>query len=184
MSPGPRLLMVSCLCATVTGCAQSGSLLPQRGSVGTLKTGLSHLEYENQQLRHEVADLKAENRQLEDRFVQEEAANGELTARLNDARSLLRDRGLVNNDDPIQEAPRQTLPAGRSNKKRRKPPFAQIPGRVDTLPPADDEEEPGGRPRSPRSRAPVDPGFQSRTESFRPWLPVAHGATDPTSPRR
>ena len=61
---------------------------------GQLKTSLSHLEYENQQLKRSVAKLEQENRAMEDRLVQEQIDNGDLTARLDDARNLLRDRGL------------------------------------------------------------------------------------------
>ena len=50
--------------------------------VGTLKTSLSHLEYQNEQMRKEIAQLKSENRQIEDQMAQVEAHNGELTARL------------------------------------------------------------------------------------------------------
>jgi hypothetical protein len=146
------------------------------------------MEYENQQLRRKVASLETENRQIEDELVQEQTANGELTAMLNDAKAMLSRRGLV--DDPADpsrldgatEPPRTMLPAGRSNKKRRKPPFAQIPGRIDTLPPAsDDPPDGGGSSVSPPSD---DPGPQSRLDRPTPWLPVARGATDPTTPRR
>lgn len=184
MSPGLRASLVTCLCATVTGCAQSGSLLSQRTSVGTLKTGLSHLEYENKELRGKVANLNAENREVGDRLVQEQAANGELTARLDDARSLLRDRGLAKNEEPGTDPPPQTLPAGRSNRKRRKPPFAQVPGRIDPLPPATEDRDSEDPRASPPGRSEEVPGLQGRLERFTPWLPVAGGSTEPTSPRR
>src|SRR5690348_418427 len=77
----------------LAGCAQTGTTFPRRTSMGTLKTSLSHLEYENQQLRREVAQLKTDTRDIEDRLVQEEAHNGELKATLDDARHLLSQRG-------------------------------------------------------------------------------------------
>lgn len=62
--------------------------------MGQLKTSLSHLEYENQQLKKSTAKLERENRSMEDRLVQEQLATGDLTARLDDARNLLRERGI------------------------------------------------------------------------------------------
>jgi hypothetical protein len=191
MSTGLRSWIVPCLClfATLSGCAQSGPLISQRTSMGTLKTSLSHMEYENQQLRREVASLKAETRQVEDRLVQEESVNGELSARLDDARTLLSRRSLGAGDeadsstlDPGPGTSGRTLPAGRSNKKRRKPPFAQIPGRIDSLPPVDE-------PRNDRDAwdTPIDRdnlGPQSRRDDKTLWLPVASGATAPSLQRR
>ncbi len=184
MSTGRRSWIAACLLIAAGGCAQSGSLLAKRTSVGSLKTSLSHLEYENRQLRSEVATLKSDNRQMENRLVQEESLNGELSARLDDARTLLGRRSPGSADeadatavDPGPVEPRRTLPAGRSNKKRRKAPFVQIPGPIDTLPPADDRdgwEKPSARPGD----------LQGRLEGGELWLPIARGTTEPTSPRR
>lgn len=188
MSTGRRSWIAPCLLIALSGCAQSGGLLSQRTSMGTLKTSLSHMEYENQQLRREVASLKVEARQFEDRLVQEESRNGELTANLDDARDSLRRRGLSANDssdpnalDPGPERPRKTLPAGRSSKKGRKPPFAQIPGRIETVPPADDDLD---VPSPWESQHKDDAGPQSRNDNTLLWLPVARGAVEPTTPRR
>lgn len=181
--------LVAGLLVTLTGCAQSGSLLSQRTTVGSLKTSVSHLEYENQQLRREVASLKGENREFENRLVQEEAINGDLTARLDDARSLLAQRGLDGGgggsaSDHLDPAPRKTLPTGQSSRKRRKPPFAQIPGRIDVLPPSSDDatSSPGwGKSAKPDHE---DPGPTSRLDRSSLWLPVARGATEPPNPKR
>ena len=79
-----RFIIIACLASS--GCAQSGnSFLARRTTVGSLKTGLSHLEFENNQLKSKVAELKSINRDAEDRLVQEESANGELKARLDNA---------------------------------------------------------------------------------------------------
>src|SRR5207302_1225151 len=102
-----------------------------------------------QQLRRENASLRAEVREAEDRLVQEESENGRLTSRLNNAMAMLKRGGLADGEvaenptDRGSEPSRSPVPALRSNRKPRKPPFAQIPGRqVDILPsaPADDEE--------------------------------------------
>ncbi len=163
--------------ACVSGCAQSGPLLTQGTTVGSLKTSVSHLEYENQQLKREVATLKAENRDVEGRLVQEESANGELTARLDDARNLLRGRGVAESG-PEVDAPPKTLPAGQSSRKKRKPPFARIPGRLDPLPALDDDSD------SPSTRDPEADGPQSRLDRNNAWLPVVGGLLDPAPSRR
>jgi hypothetical protein len=165
------------LFVTLSGCAGTAPLLSSGTGVGTLKTSLSHLEFENQQLKREVASLKSENRKIEDRLVQEEAANGELTARLDDARNLLGQRGLRPSDEGNGSSAGRTLPAGRSNREPRRPPFARIPGRIDAVPPANEED----MPVEPRERDLFGP--QSRLEKREPWLPVAIGASE-ASPLR
>src|SRR5881628_2443438 len=98
MSSGRQLGIIAATLLGISGCAQSGSVLSQRTSVGTLKTGVSQLEFQNQQLRREVANLKADNRRIEDQLVQEESVNGELSARLDDARDLLGRRGVASQE--------------------------------------------------------------------------------------
>ena len=61
------------------------SFLNGGASPGQIKVSLSHLQFENEQLKAEVAKLKDENRTMEDRLVQEQIHNGDLTARLDDA---------------------------------------------------------------------------------------------------
>jgi hypothetical protein len=148
-----------------------------------MKASLSHLEFENRQLRGEVATLKAENRQIEDRLVQEESANGELSARLDDARALLTRRGINPGEGGLlePEPPATTLPAGQSNRTRRKPPFARIPGSASATDPDEAEPEKPSRPRPSRAR---DIGPQGRRDLPTQWLPVASGAMDPTSASR
>src|ERR1700722_6815097 len=89
----PRTFVLLAATSLVVGCAQPGPLFSRYTTIGTLKTGLSHLEFENQQLRSKVATLESENRDVENRLVQEEAANGELHARLDDARDVITQAG-------------------------------------------------------------------------------------------
>ena len=89
------------------------------------------MEYENQQLRREIASLKAEVRQAEDRLVQEESANGDLSARLGNAMALLKRPGV--GEGELADT------GGRNARRRRSPPA------VRTGNPAS--------PRSPRSPA-------------------------------
>jgi hypothetical protein len=170
-----------------------------------MKSSLSHLQFENEQLRSELAKVKEESRSMEDRLVQEQLHNGDLAARLDDARNLLRDRGIdsetrlgsrtrrrsgVDSDDEISEP--RTLPAGRATRKPRKPPTAQIPGDLDDLPSASDTETSQGGTISFRDRASLTPrpafaddaGLRSLENDQLRWQPVAAATESPPPARR
>lgn len=161
------------------GCAGPSPFLARRTTIGTLKTSVSQLEFEKEQLAKDVAGLKAENHRLTNRLGQEEVANGELTARLDDARVLLRSRGYDtdalaaptrSSTEPAE--PRRTAPVRRQQRPGRKPPFARIPGYVEPSPPADPAEgegDPLDAPSAPHD----DPGPQSRRERLSQWHRVA-----------
>jgi hypothetical protein len=165
------------------GCAQSGPLLSRGTTLGTLKTSVSHLEFENSQLRRELAKAKSESREFEDRLVQEERTNDDLKSRLDDARNLLSQRGndLGGSSSPPRlepgssdPPPAQTLPAGRSTRKRRKPPFVQIPGRIDAEPPSDSKEKKADDLfETPTTPGRDEFGPHSRRDDLEHWLPVA-----------
>jgi hypothetical protein len=169
----------------LSGCSPSAPLVSRRTTVGTLEASVSHLEYENDQLRREVAQLKSQNREIEDQLVQEEAINGELSAKLDNAENQLGGRGVVRDDRPRPSRSgrdAQTLPAGQSNRRRRKAPFAQIPGRIDDLPTG---EPARGGPGELWDPAPDDRrdvfGPQSWREDPLRWLPIAQDATSAES---
>jgi len=157
-----------------------GTTFPRRTTVGTLKSSVSQLEFENDKLRREVAQLKTDSRDIEDRLVQEETENGTLKAKLDDARNLLSQRGYNFGDDGSSSLSRNggrsdanTLPAGQSTRKRRKPPAIQIPGRMEVVDPADDEHV-----IAPNRRMREDVGSQSRLFSDNErWLPIAQGSS-------
>jgi hypothetical protein len=173
--------------------------------VGQLKTSLAHLEYENAQMKRDVAKLRRENRSMEDRLVQEEQDNGELMARLDDARNLLRDRGLdpdaraAADRDGSQDLPAggggaRTLPAGQSSRKRRKTPVARIPGQFTPAAPdreQGDEEETLGPPQSAPSGGTssdqpglrLDDDVDHHTYYTGPlrWAPIAGGTGNSSS---
>jgi hypothetical protein len=159
------------------GCAGQSRLLGSRTTVGSLRTSVSHLQHENDQLRRQVADLKSETRTLEDQLVQEEARNGDLAARLDDARHALRghaaDGSSSSLDPEPDDPPQRTRPAGRTTRKPRKPPFARIPGPgpVEQPPP---DDTPGAPVKDLRS----DAGALRGTGG---WLPIARGSTMPFS---
>jgi hypothetical protein len=169
-----------------------------------MKASLSHLEYENVELNRSVAKLQQQNRSMEDRLVQEQIDNGDLTARLDDARNLLRDRGIDSDvrlgsrrpggagshslreedDDPAG----RTVPASRAERARRKPPFAQISGQVDALPSVDDDNASKRKSRGKRSTKTdrSSQGFddvldrQSYHSGSLRWNPVARADDDTT----
>lgn len=162
------------------GCSGKGTYITGGPTTGQLKTSLSRLEYENDQLKTQVARLKQENRSFEDRLVQEQIHSGDLAARLDDARNVIRDRGYdfddIGADAPLARP--RTLPAGQTT-PRRKPPTARIPA-----PNYDDDEIPplildGDRSTSrstrqkPRSRD-GDSVSLRVDDDFR-WIPVANG---------
>ncbi|SIO61010.1 hypothetical protein SAMN05444166_6606 [Singulisphaera sp. GP187] len=182
----PKIVTLVAVSGLLTGCAQTGTgiTLPRRTSMGTLKTSLSHLEYENQQLRKEVAQLKTDSREIENKLVMEETDNGDLRARLDDARLQLSQRGVdfdaqssatTSRDLDGGADARNTIPAAQSSRKRRKAPFTQIPGRIETIPridPNDDEHVIDPRPTHGDAFGP-----QSSLNDPDRWLPIAHGTT-------
>jgi hypothetical protein len=182
-----------------SGCSGQSRYLTGGPTVGQLKTSLSHLEYENQQLQRSIAKLQQENRTIEDRLVQERIDNGDLAARLDDARNLLRDRGV---DPDVRVGSRRGSgersssfadedgsPAAGPARGRRKPPFAQISGPKDSVPPMqedDDPAPPAGNRRgagADRSRRRIDDDLDHHSFYSGPirWLPVADGMSTPAS---
>jgi hypothetical protein len=188
------------LLGSLAGCSGRGSFLSGGPTASQLKTSLSHLEYENAQLSRNVAKLQRENRAMEDRLAREEIDNGELTARLDDARNLLRDRG-VDPDDRVRSRPDElrdssgegsgarTLPAAQPARRRRKPPVARIPGQVevpldlDNGPTLGPHAVPDSAPEAEQSSWRLDSDLDHHTFSNGPlrWMPVASGTGDPAS---
>ena len=157
------------------GCSQPGFFTSRQTMAGSLKASVSQLEFENEKLRKEVGELKADNSRLDNQLAQERESNGEIAARLDDAKDLLRRQGgnaqalgspsKNFEDDGIP--PPATVPRGRSIRGGRKPPTTQIP-RSEPEPSADDL---GYLPPSQRPR---DLGPLDRDDDDR-WLPVARG---------
>lgn len=166
------------------GCAQSGPLASRYTMVGSLKASVSQLEVENQKLRKDVGELRAENTRLDTQVVQERDANGELTARLDDAKELIRRQGgdvqalgipsRTFEDDGIP--PPASRPPVRRSKSGRTPPSVTIP-RPDPVDPFGTSEEGRGFDSSSNLRgrdlSPLDREDDGR------WLPVARGIGTP-----
>jgi hypothetical protein len=187
--------------SAAAGCSGQSNFLTGGPTVGQLKTSLSHLEFENEQLKKRTAKLEQESRSFENRLVQEQIDNGDLTARLDDARNLLRDRGIEPDvklgsrqreqagdlTDADESSRARTLPAGRITRPRRKTPFAQISGPVTALPAAGDDDaadtgstKQNRRSTTDRSRRQLDDDLDHHSFHSGPlqWLPVADAPND------
>ena len=195
------MLLCASLCAG-EGCSGQSSFLTRGPTVGQLKTSLSHLEYENEQLRKTTAKLERENRSMEDRLVQEQLENGDVTARLDDARNLLRERGLSDDvrlgshrggdglgaSSNERDGDQQSSFPERSRSARRKTPFAQISGVGDSVAPievgdpAEKESSPRSRTKARRSGRASDDELDrhSYERAPRTWLPIADSSDDST----
>ena len=173
MSPGRPILAAITLGLTLalSGCAQQGPFAQRKTSLTALKSSVGLLENQNAQLKGKVADLSTDNRRLEDRLVQEESQNGDLSARLDDARNVIAQRTESRNsyssfdDEPVVK------PARRPVKSPRRPPAASM-----SSPDSDAtfQTDPIDLPK-PRSR--FDGAQSHRDDSS--WLPIAQGISEP-----
>jgi hypothetical protein len=194
--------LCAALCAG-SGCSGRSTLLTGGPTVGQLKASLSHVEYENEQLRKTTAKLERENRSLDDRLVQEQLENGDVTARLDDARNLLRERGM---DDDVRlgshrggdglgassnarDGAGQSSFTDGSRSRRRKTPFAQISGGGDSVAPIDVGDPPPAKDASERARTKSRRSVKASEDEAdrhsyqrapRSWLPVADSSDDST----
>lgn len=184
------------LCLILAGCSGGGgSFLTGGTTVGQLKTSLSRVEYENSELEKQVAKLERENRSMEDRLVQEQLDNGQLTARLDDARNMLRDRGVDIDtrlssrkpgesaaEDESGDASLRPLPAGQSSRRRRKAPFARIPGPAEPATSSDGASTAGDESAGERTSARLN-DYERRSYHANPsrWTRTADASDDMTT---
>jgi hypothetical protein len=155
--------------------------------VGGLKASVTQLESEKEDLKREVAELKAQNRRISNNLVEERSRNGELATRLDGARNILRSQGLDRAElsDSVPElddglTSRRGSPIKRPAPKPRKTPFAEIPG----LGSSDGFEDRGGNSDVPRnSRGDEDFLPQARRDVDARWLPVTPGVSEPGTTR-
>ena len=142
--------------------------------VGSLKASVSQLEFENENLKKEVGELKADNTRIDNQLVQEREANGEIAARLDDAKDLIRRQGgnvqAMGNtssknfeDDPIP--PPVSTPKSRRVNKRQSP-TVRIPA-PEFAPSSSNPDD--DLSYDPPSHRPIDRQDDDR------WLPVARG---------
>jgi hypothetical protein len=156
------------------GCAGQNPFTARQTTVGSLKASVSQLEFENEKLRKQVGELKVDNSRLDNELVQEKSVSGEMAARLDDAKDLLRRQGQnaqamggssSNFEDDIP--PPVSTPKSRRVKTNRQPPAASIPF-PSSAPSSDDLSL-----KSPK-RTPSDIGPADREDDDL-WLPVARG---------
>lgn len=173
-APASLVLLGLTTLGCLPGCAGPGPIRDRLTSMGTLKTMVGQLQFENEKLRRETTELRAENVRVSDRLAQEEAQNAELATKVDQL------RGFASRDaaEPFAEsspAGAKAVPAGRATSPGRKAPFARIPGRNEPAPlldarPESIEEPPPSRSRTnalgPESRR--DPADDDSR-----WLPVA-----------
>jgi hypothetical protein len=177
------LVLALALTGLVSGCAQ-GPLTSRRTTIGALKANVAQLESEKEQLRHSVAELKSENHRIEDRLVQEEAVNGELYARLDDARNLISRQGF--NTEGLAGPTRSDLELGLDRSRRLSP--SRVQGKPRRSPVAEVRGRPSLDPPEPEDSDP--PGTSLRDDDLRPqarrsggalWLPVDPGLSQPST---
>ncbi len=152
----------------------------------SLKASVSQLEFENEKLRKEVGELKADNSRLDNQLAQEREANGEITARLDDAKDLLRRQG--GNAQALGGSSKDFEDDGIP------PPVATPQGPTDQ-----EQPDPARRPASPSSPSPSD-STATTSATSRPagplatsapttgdddrWLPVARGLSSQVPVRK
>ena len=187
---GEMRLRATCLAligglAIGAGCSPQSGFTRRHGMLGALKTNVAQLESEKDNLSRELATQKAENRRIESELAAVESQNGDLAARLDDARTVMTRQGLAEGrstlsaSDDDRGSKRKASPV-KNPPRSRKTPFAQIPKERRDL----DESEirsPEDLLDSPRPRDDRDElGPQSRLDDNSPWLPVARGRSSPT----
>lgn len=169
----------------LAGCQNSsGPVFGRQAMVGTLKASVSQLEYENQQLKTQVAELNRDKREAEDRLSQEEQANGDLAARLDDARELLRRQGVNMPESKAARVSDESIPPPRApaRKQNRKPPSVELP-RVDPPDEVDSEQEPPSTKPRRRTRSSTDQAaYRQQDPDDTRWFPVARSSTLTASP--
>jgi hypothetical protein len=165
------------LAIATTGCTQSNPFTSRQTMMGSLKASVSQLEFENEKLRKDVAELKAENAKLDSELAREIDVNGEITARLDDAKAMIRRQGgnaqalgsPSRNYEDDEVPPPVTTPKSRTTRGGRKPPAAQIPQTSDPIPFGSSSDGLGYQPSAQPSR---DLGSDDTDDR---WLPVARG---------
>jgi outer membrane murein-binding lipoprotein Lpp len=168
----PTAVLGLALACLVAGCESPGPLLSRQTTLGTLKTSVSQLEFQNEQLQKQIAGLKSDNRRLDDRLAQEQAENDDLANRLSDDKGLLGSQGQefktgsrskAGLSDDVDELPPARV---RRSNSRRQPPTVIIPGRME---PAREREPADG------DVGMWDPPARVRKPLDERWLPVARG---------
>jgi septal ring factor EnvC (AmiA/AmiB activator) len=171
-------LAVALLSCGIAGCSQQVPFLARRTSLGALKTSVVQLETENSKLRTELAQSQAEARKVEDNLVKYESVNGELKARLDDARVQISDQGGTTRSaglEPESEtrSTRNAAPVRPARSRARKPPVANINGPGDSYDESSQDSfgPPDEIPPVDTPRRKATPSRKTRDED-EGWLPI------------
>jgi hypothetical protein len=180
--PRTFALCLALAALTPAGCAGPNPFTSHQTTVGGLKASVSQLEFENEKLKKEVGELRVDNSRLDNQLVQEQQANGEIAARLDDAKDLLRRAGNstaqasmgapTRNFEDDEIPPPVVTPKSRRVRSSRPSPAVAIPRPA--APRINDDDlsylNPGRSARNiDRDLGPLD-----RVDDDR-WLPVARG---------
>ncbi len=127
------IVFLPAVLALCSGCARSGNFLASKPFQGSLKENLSRLDYQNQQLRRELASARNEKELLAKNLESAEIRNMDLATRLDNYRNIVRNQSLDDDSYGLAQPSRPnygpsdaptTRPAGR---EPRNPPWTQIP---------------------------------------------------------
>lgn len=159
-----HLCLTAFFCAGILAFSGCSGQRPSLVRNGSLKAGLSQVQFENDTLKAQVAKLEKQNRQLLADLEREETHSGTLAARLDESRNLLRNRGvnvpldgedprIVARSDGSDAAPRTTFGEVRPAPRRSRYASDDKPAAENEIP----DNEPAPRPSKPKGYQP--PGF-------------------------
>lgn len=94
LAPFWRLSRLAMVCALIAGVSGCQGHRPSWTRNGSLKAGMSQVQFENDTLKAQVSKLEKQNRELLADLQREESHSGTLAARLDESRNLLRGRGV------------------------------------------------------------------------------------------
>lgn len=161
------------VCAALVGFAGCQGQRPSFTRNGSLKAGLSQIQFENDTLKAQIAKLEKQNRQLLADLEREESHNGTLAARLDESRNLLRNQGvnvpleidqprIVARSEAARDTPRTTYGEIRPTPRRSRYATGETPvADSDSIPENEtgtEKREPTAKPKGHRPPAfPDDP---------------------------
>lgn len=181
-----RVRLIVVVCAIVSANSGCNGHRPSFSRNGSLKAGLSQIQFENDTLKAQIAKLEKQNRQLLADLDREEVHSGTLAARLDESRNLLKSRGvnvpldiddprIVARSEPAETAPRTTFGEVRPSPRRSryasedKPAAVEHESEIPENGPA--ESKPKAKPKPNAIRTPGFPDDPPPVERFGEEVP-------------